>query len=295
MHIGYAEVFSWAERKASLITHPIYNTGTLAITQGATALTGTSTLWNTNNAFSVKNMRAGGKIVIAGSRDVHEIASVSSDTAAVLLNAYVQSTETTATYSYWEDRYDLATDFLRPISTTQFSDSIPVGLIGRTEFRRAYPTNRIPGRPRIATIADGEFVSSTARVKTIRFSPPPNDAYKIDYWYVTNLLAVSASGTRATALSADADEPIVPLQYRHVIIWGALYHMYRDREDDVRSQEAKAEYEQLLLRMANDSEIGRPTPHFKPKTARYISKAKRPYSGRTGRHDILGKFDRFET
>ena len=67
MHVGFGEKFAWAERSAQLITQPEYKTGTVVATQGSATIVGTSTAWDTANAFGVNNVRVGGKIVIAGS------------------------------------------------------------------------------------------------------------------------------------------------------------------------------------------------------------------------------------
>ncbi len=295
MHVGRAENFPWAERSAVLLTQPKYTTGTVAITKGATAVTGTSTLWDTNNDFSVKNMRKGGKMTVAGSLDVYEIsAAPSSDTACVLTGAFVGATVTAATYVYFEDEYALASDFLRPIDQQYFADSIPIELISRSDFRRQFPINGVPGRIKVGTITDKSFDSNTTPVRKIRFHPPPEAAYNVPYSYVTSNLAVTASGTEQTQLTGDTDEPIVPLRYRHLIVFHGLYHWYRDKKNDPRSQEAKGEYEQMLSRVADDTEIGGKHVSIRPRRDAYRRRAKRPWSGSGYAYDLNGRFDRME-
>src|SRR3990167_9221954 len=110
MHIGTDYRFPWAERSAVLRTRAEYTTGTLTATKGSTTITGSSTTWNTNDDFSVANMRANGKIRIAGGLDPYTISSVASDTSATLTSAFVETTTSDATYVYYEDEYDFATD-----------------------------------------------------------------------------------------------------------------------------------------------------------------------------------------
>lgn len=294
MHIGWKENLPWAERGAVLITQDDYTTGTVTISQGSTSLSGASTAWNTANAFGNTNMQVGGKITIAGTLDVYEISAVSSDTAATLTGAYVGSDASADTYTYFEDEYALASDFLRPLDQQSFSDSIPIDLISRMEFRRRYPNNRNPGRPKVATIVDKTFSSSTTPVRKIRLHPPPDDFYNIPYSYITSNLAVSASGTEQVNLSADTDEPIVPVSYRHAIIFHALYHWYRDKKNDERSQEAKAEYLDIMNRIVGDVEIGNRHPSIRPRQGPYVRHASRPWSRGSGRFDDQGRFDRFE-
>jgi len=87
--------------------------------------------------------------------------------------------------------------------------------------------------------------------------------YQIPYRYITTNLAVSSAGAGQANLSADADEPIVPLRYRHVLVLYAAYQWYRDRKDDARSSEAQADYVDLVKRMANDSDPQRDRPRFR--------------------------------
>jgi hypothetical protein len=197
-------------------------------------------------------------------------------------------------YVYFEDEYVLDSAFLRPIDQQNFSDSIPIELISRTDFRRQFPTNGVPGHPKVGTIVDKTFGSNTTPVRKIRLQPPPEEAINIPYSFVTSNLAVSASGTEQTQLTSDDDEPIVPLRYRHAIVFHALYHWYRDKKNDQRSQEAKAEYEQVLARIANDTEIGGRHASIRVRRDRYVRRAKRPWGGGTARYDIDGKFDRME-
>ncbi|MES0339852.1 MAG: hypothetical protein ABUK15_07335 [Anaerolineales bacterium] len=292
MMVGFGEKFPWAEREAILVTQPKYTTGTLVATKGSTTITGTSSLWDTANDFGVKNMRAGGKIVIDGGVEVYTIDSVTTDTGAEMTSAFIKTTTTASTYVYFEDEYALHADFLKPLDITTFDQNSEITLIGRNEFRRRYVRNKIPGKPLVATILDKAFSGDTTPVRKVRFSKPPDEAYSFPYSFVTNKLAVSSAGTEQAQLSADTDEPIVPLMYRHVIVFHALYHFYRDKRDDDRSQAAKGEYTDLILRMTGDMEIGSSKPQFRPKLGSYARSAKRPYSRSGSARYVTGsRFD----
>lgn len=294
MHIGRAENFPWAERSAVLITKAQYNTGTLSVDQGSTTITGSGTAWNTADAFGSTNFVVGGKLTINGGRDVYQISAIGSDTSATLASAFVAADVAAVDYLYFEDEYALASDFLRPLDQQQFSDAIPIELISRTEFRRRYPNNHIPGHPKVATLLDKAPSGNTTPIRKIRFHSPPDSAFNIPYSYVTSNLATSSMGTAQVQLSADADEPIVPLRYRHAIVFHALYNWYRDKKNDTRSQEAKIEYEQVLDRLAGDVEIGARHASIRPRRGTYVHSAQRPWSRGSSRYDINGKFDRLE-
>ncbi len=296
MHLGFDYKLPWAERSGRLITQAQYTTGTVSISQGDTALTGSGTAWNTNNAFTVKNMRANGKIRIAGGLTPYAISSVSGDTAAVISSKFTETTAAAQTYVYYEDEYDLASDFLRQVDMQRFSDEGNIELVSRTEFRRRYPSNSIPSTyPKCACLIDFSPSGSTTLIRRVRFNPPPSGNLTIPYSYITANLVVSSAGVAQTQFSADADEPIIPLRYRHALVYHALYHWYRDKKDDTRSQEAKAEYTDLMLRISSDVEVGGVRPQFRPRVGPYAARAQRPWSGRGGRrYDINGRFDRLE-
>ena len=295
MHLGFDYRFPWAERSALLRTQAEYTTGTVTATKGSTTLTGSGTSWDTNNDFSVKNMRVNGKVRIAGGLTPYTISAVGGDTSATLSTAFVDTTTSGATYVYYEDEYALAADFLRPVDLQKFSDQVSIDLIGRTEFRRRYPTNSTTGRPSVATIIDAPFSGNTTPVRRVRFHPAPSTAMVIPYTYITGYLAVSSAGVAAANLSADSDEPIIPLRYRHALVFHALYHWYRDKKDDTRSGDAKGEYTDIMLRISSDVEVGAARPQIRPRVQGYVRRAKRPWSGSGGRrYDVNGRFDRME-
>ena len=288
MHLGFGEKFPWAERQAILVTQDDYTTGTVTITQGSTTLTGSGTAWATNNAFSVNNARVGGKVVINGGTEVYTVSAVGGNTSITLTSRFTQSDVSGGSYVYFEDEYALASDFLRPLDQQFFDQNHDIELISRQEFRRRYPRNKIVGKPRVATIQDKAFSGSTTPVRKARFWKPPDDFYSIPYAFVTSNLAVTSAGAEQTQLSNDTDEPIVPLQYRHAIVFHALYHWYRDKRDDTRSIEAKAEYTDLMVRITGDNEIGRTRPRLRPELSMYARAAKLPYSRRRGSRFTTG-------
>ena len=293
MHLGYDYRFPWAERSATIITQAQYLTGTCSIAQGSVTLSGQSTAWNTNNSFSVHNMRANGKLRIGGGLTPYTVLSVTNDTTATLTTKFTEADQSVQNYIYYENEYDLATDFLRPVDLQQFSYQLSIDLIGRNEFRRRYPGNSIPGVPAVACIIDSSPSGNTTAVRRVRFEAPPSIAMSIPYAYITSNLAVSASGVAQISMIADTDEPIVPLRYRHAILFHALAAWYRDKKDDVRAADAKADYVDTMLRIVADVEVGGVRPQIQPRVGAYVRSAKRPWSGRgTRRYDLNGNFDR---
>lgn len=244
----------WAERRARLNTNATYTTGTVAIALSArTTVTGTDTLWNTAvTGMGFNNVRAGGKIRFDSS-DIYTVDSVASDTSLTLTERYTGTAALSGdTYTYFEDEYALASDFWRLVDMRQFSDVVDIPVYSRMDFYRRFPRNSTLGNPLGCTIIDLAPSGSVSPQPRVLFHPAPNSVMTIPYRYITSNLAVSSAGAAQTQLSADADEPIIPLRYRHVLIFYAIAHWYRDRKDDARAQSANAEYVDLVRRMAGD-------------------------------------------
>ena len=294
MVIGFEYKLPWLEREAFLTTMAPYTTGTVAITRGSTSLVGVSTAWDTVNAYGVANARSTGKITL-GDNNIYTIASVDSATGITLNQRYIADSDLAAgaTYTYFEDEYALASDFLKPIDYRRFSAALNIPIIGRHDFRRLYPRPNVSGMPRAATLYDKPFASTSTPQIHVQFYPYPNAVLMIPYAYVTSNLAVSTAGVEAAQMSADTDEPILPIRYRHAIVLHAIAQWYRDKKDDTRSEPAKAEYQDEVSRLVGDQRIGaNTTAQITPKVGLYHS---RPYSGGRRRYSTNNSFDDFRT
>ena len=263
----------WAERTATLITRPPYMTGSVSIASTSrTTLEGTSTLWNTAvSGMGFNNMNVGGKVYLTGG-EVYRVSAVGSDTSATLASRYTQDLDVAsayplayASYTYYEDEYALASDFFRLIDARQFSDVMHIPVLGSKDSYRRFPRNASrSGAPECCTIIElGPSGSSDWRPRVV-FYPYPDRAYSIPYRYITRNLAVSSAGAAQTEMSADADEPIIPVRYRHVLLAYASFIWYRDQKDDQRSQEAYTEYTDGVKRVAGDSNPQRDFPRIVP-------------------------------
>lgn len=296
MTLGFTYKMPWLEREAYIRTHAPYSTGTITTTQGSTAVTGTSTVWTTTNAYGEANARTTGKMTIAGGSNIYRVSTVGGAGSITLRDKVIDASATDTTYVYFEDEYALASDFLRPLDYRIFSDAIKIPLIGRNEWRERYPRPNISGPPRVATLLDLGVSGDTTPIKRVQIYPYPANTYLIPYNYVTNQIAMSTLGVGQTSLSADTDEPNIPLGYRHAVIWHALYNWYRDKRDDQRSQEAKAEYTDIMLRITGDIDIGAPTKaSMQPQSSMYAHAAMRPYNRRGGnRISVNDSFDRID-
>ena len=270
--------FPWAERRSAVQTAAPYSTGTVAVT--ATTLSnrkivaGTDTLWNTTNTFGLDNaIGAGAKMLLGSSREVHILASIDGQTQVTLeaSTPYTGDALSGASYTIYQDEYALASDFFRLIDNRTFSPAMALEVLDRQEFYRRYPTNSRTGTPTICTVIDLGPGATVAPRPRVVFHPAPDSAMSIPYRYNTRNLAVSSAGAAAENLSADTDEPIIPVRYRHVLVFYALYQWYRDRKDDPRAQLAQQEYVELLQRITNDTSPERDIPKLRTNRRRYAA------------------------
>jgi len=297
IHLGFDYKLPWCEANFYLRTKAPYTTGTISASVGGSVFTGSSTAWATSDSYGVANAVAHGKIFASGDSNIYKVSSVDSNTQITLYTKYVaDSALVSSEYTYFEDEYALTSAFLRPVDLQMFSPQMGISLISRSEFRRRYPVVNVSGRPRVACIVDSRTTGTNLTpLRKVIFYPYPDRAYIIPYTYISSAVAVTSAGAALTSMSSDTDEPIMPLRYRHAIIFHALSHWYRDRKDDARSQAASAEYQSIMERIVGDHDIAtHTTAHLQPRGG-YSRAAHNPYSYRGGRriYDLNDEFDSF--
>lgn len=257
MVFGFEYKLPWLERQAFLQLQAPYTTGTVEATRGLTVLTGTSTQWDTLNTYGRSNARIGGKILLSGP-NIYRVVNVSSDTMLTMENTYMADENLAAgsSYTYFEDEYALATDFLKLVDIRRFSSAYDIPIIGRNEFNRKFPRPVAGGLPKVCTILDQTFFASSTPVTKVQFYPHASSTMLIPYSYITKNLAVSSVGTESVSMEGDSDEPALPMHYRNAIVSFACWKWYRDKKDDARSEAAKADYSDEINRIVSDQRIG---------------------------------------
>ena len=255
-------------RRAELRTFPDYSTGTVTVTQGSATLTGASTLWNTNNAWTEKNVQATFKFQRTADSEIYEVSSVGSDTAITLLSKYTKATAAAAAYNIWQDEYALASDFDRPVVSRQLFNDIALRPLGFREWRARFSNANDVGKPLYYTL--GRNRSGLVR---LFLWPAPDRAMILPYEYITSNLA-QASGVDQAELSGDTDTPNIPMKYRHMLVHYAVAQYYRDYKDDARYVQSMEQYNDLVRRMANDFELADGMPRLAPDCSKYTWKRK---------------------
>ena len=300
MHVGFAEKVPWALRDYTFTTKAT-QTFTITVRGAATApnANGVNSREYTIGSSPVPTFNVGDKVTVTSSSvpssvgEESEIAApwslAGSDYKTSIYSSAISVDDIILVY---QNEIVLPDDFMRIASSTVRLGTRQIPVIGRVEFRHRFAGDYSLNRPQCATMIDTTDIALGLDNRKLRVHPIPNVVERGHLTYVTNLLAVDAAGTWLTEMSADTDVPIVPLRYRHAIFFHALYNWYRDKKDDVRSQEAKAEYVEIMSRITNDTEAGQSNMSIRPSTGPYRGKAKRPYSRRGGRSYDFGRFDR---
>ena len=284
----HAERWWWAERRATILTHPTYSTGTIEIASTSrTALRGAGTAWDTTIAgLGFANLRVGGKVSLGSDGTVYTVSGVTDGTNATLADRYIGNiavasdlAAASASYVYYEDEYALESDFDDLLDVRFFDEDRKIKLVGPQEFYRIFARNRERDEPTTASLIELGPSGSVSLRRRIVFGPAPDTTYLIPYRYYTTNLAVSSAGVAAANLSATTDQPIVPLRYRMGIVYKAKARWYQDRKDDARMETAKSDYETLMLRARQAAASGPADdrPRIVPQVAGYMAHARNPY------------------
>lgn len=286
------EHWPWQERRAVLLTKAPYTTGTVAVTQGGTAVTGASTAWATADAFGQNNARDLDKITIGSHRDVYVISGTPTATAITLASRYTGTTVTAGTYAVYQDEYALESDFDGFIDTRFFDESRTITLFGPQELYRRYARNATRRKPQFAgliQLGPGSTVASRPRALLV---PAPDAVYTIPYRYWSRNRAVSTAGTQAINLSATTDEPIMPVKYRSGIVWRGLELWFSTRQKNPGlAGDFKGRYVEVLARARQDTGKGQDRMRLTAAVAGYVAGARYPYTGRGRYGDGGSEFD----
>lgn len=297
MHIGFAEKVPWALRDYSFSTTTTFTDEVEAV--GATTVEAPNSVSYTSydlNPGLAGTYTAGDRVAVTSSvtgLSVGLEGYVRNAPGGAVVNIYQTGIEINDKIRVYQDEITMPADFMRLAGNLIKIGSRDIPVIGRVDFRHRFAGDYSVNRPQFATILDSTDVSVGLDNRKLKLFPIPNAVERAHVTYVTKLLVTASDGTWQQEFSADTDEPIVPRRYRHAIFYHALSNWYRDRKDDVRSQEAKAEYIEIMNRITNDTESGQSTMSLRPNRRPYRRKSNRPYSrGTSGsrRYDF-GRFD----
>ena len=295
----HQERWYWSERRSTIRSSPPYTTGTIAVAVTSLTtrrtVTGTGTAWNTANSFGdVNAIGAGAKMTLGSTSVVHELSAIGSDTSLTLTTATPYTGDSALSgesYAIYQDEYALASDFGEPTDLRFFDEDRRIRLVGAQAFYAAYAKNTQRSGPEVATLIELGPSGSVALRPRVVLGPAPDKTYIIPYRYQTTSLAVSSAGVAAVNLTADADQPIVPLGYRMGVVYQALALWFATRQKNAAlAADFAGRYTGLMLRARQRTDESRDKPQLRPAVGAYWRAARRPWRGGR-RYDGNAAFD----
>jgi len=181
----YNHDFSFLTDYAEINTTATYTTGTIAVTQDSTTVTGTSTVW-------VDTTHEGWILKVTGDDEYYEVTDINNGTQVMTLSsAYIGDTDAAATYTLYKVYYNLPTDFKKMKWAKQIVS--PNRLLPISEMNMAeYFTDEFTYSGNImAYILSGINSSNTPQV---RFYPIQTDRKRVYICYVKRLPSINTTG-----------------------------------------------------------------------------------------------------
>jgi hypothetical protein len=197
--------FEWLFKRAYVQTVVDRTAGTVAITNGDTAVTGTST------AFAASDVRS--FIQFEGDTNWYEVTARASATGITIGNAFQGTTLTAGTYTLRTVYYNLPTDVASIYDARQSSTPLKLTNLGIWTLDTYQPAVNTVSMPTAyyRFRNDPEIAATAAKAIQVGFFPSPDNEYNIEFRYMKQL----------ADLSSDTDIPEIPVQYQTVMVDGA--------------------------------------------------------------------------
>ena len=251
--------YKWASITRPLLMPPRYTTGTIAVTQNGYTITGTNTVW-TSFAHRFN------KIKIGSYRTPFVVNRVASATSITLNAPYPDATASGVTYSIYRDEFPLYPDYQDIVRVEVPGSIYDTTLIGPREFGKIrYRSPFTTGTPRTFTIDGFGYYKAKTWADWLPnqdfFEPDPDTTVPINpvlhSWPGVRTDEVSAQITYTRVppvLVSDNDEPMMPLQYREVLVYGVLIIRFLRGRDKDTTEEWKKQYKTIIRQMETDVE-----------------------------------------
>lgn len=211
-----------AYNSGTLTLLPVFDDGTVLVTNNNTAITFSSAPQRNSSNISVQ----GYHFKVDDHPDVFYISShTSGATGATLDSAYTGETDTAATFRAFKLDYSLATsvlDIMGPMRAYQSGyTGNHIEIVGPNELREKWPLEQATsGVPQ-----NFSLIAQQSGIKTVRFSHYGGQAD-------TELIRLDYDYTAQPADLTDASvEPALPVGYRKLLADWALYFVFQDKED----------------------------------------------------------------
>lgn len=253
----------WLEKKQNVTTPVKVTTGTVSVAAGGTTLT-----FSNGPALDLDEYY----FKATGFPHIIKIsAHTAAATTATLETAWPDVAVVSGAFKCWKDHASLDSDFKEITQVTHDRRSTPLDGVNNVQFeeRRArYP--ELEGYPTI--VKDGDFDSSGNRV--VSWYPSCSD--------IKTILHVQGV-QEATALDLDADEPLMPVEDRIAIFYGACSFAWARERNESEATKHWNLFTMKLTSMAAKSGIQPQITRQKPDPDYLVNKRyRRLMRGRNG-------------
>jgi hypothetical protein len=257
--------WNWLTKHTKVIHKQFYTGGTASVTPDSTTVT--LSVAPSSSIGSLTNYY----FAVDGFDEVYDISAHTSESVTLTLSsAYQGVVNTEAAFAIWTDRVALPTDCREVFSMWHNRLPNPMEGRGHKEFiaiRNQGP--RAQGLPTDFYVGDYFDPSGGAETEADRYR-------LVNIWpaYTDQSVTLSVDyAQEVSALSSDDDEPVLPLEDRNVIVYGALSELWRTiARNPEESANAYQMYQTKLARMAGKIEGGFDAPILAPKAGYLRSK-----------------------
>ena len=228
----YEHQFSFLKAYGYLSTTPSYSTGTVAVTQDSTAVTGTGTTFT--------SAMVGRLIKFNGEDNYYEISAYTDADEITLKTAYIGTTDTDATFEIYKVNYDLASDFGNMRWIKQLDSPSRVIPLAEIPFTQLLP-NEFKASGNITGYVMGGR-NSTTNCHMIRFTPIQTERKMLYYCYDKELPSINITGGTS----------IIPSKW-HMLFVHKLSEMVFDNHGlHAKARVEEAKFNNLLKTFINE-------------------------------------------
>jgi len=232
--------WDWLKGSTKVQVPAYYSTGTATVTNASTSVTISS---------SIAATKANYYFAVDGYEEIYVISAHTAGTANLTLDAaYTGDSGSGLAYKIWTDTFALPTDCRESTAVTHAFQNRPLTPVSEEEFEELLAAHgaRTEGRPQYYCTTDfydpsGGAETESDRYRRIRFFPAVN----------TDATTCSVSYAKeVSAMSSDGDEPLMPVEDRAVLVYGAAQRAWARERNEAESARNDGLFQRKLARMA---------------------------------------------
>ena len=272
--------WKWLEGYTTVQLPARYNGGTVSLTAQNTTVTISDAPSSSLGSF------AGYRFQVGTESEIYDIVThTAGATTFTITPAYNSSTASLKTFKIWKDQLVLPTDCRETIQVWHDFNRKPLEGRGMQEFEAIRRRGEsAEGRPEWYYTGDYEDPSSgdgeeeSDRQRVIKLFPachPSRTNVKVTYV------------REVSSLDLDGDEPVLPLEDRIVLVYGALARMWLKERNPEASAQNQAMFDRKLARMLGKVEDTIDKPTLAPDSI-YMASKRGPRMGRFSASALFG-------